>query len=435
MKRPEFLRLGFWRGAAGGRAAEDSRLALPSPAQAAAQSDALRQKLIHDFQKARYGVTFRTQSFPSVIEGEREYYRALATSVDMGQWDIHRVIERDVQMESSVYPVATDNLAVRVVKSGLGFFDALEHLARYETTRTNEPLAPDKATLGKEHYVKFAMLHDIVFDLHGMPQPTIAGHVAVSGDYPVTALQALQITRQDTAGRDVMARQALMDAHRQASDIAKNFKVVLRDSERSDDHSKMNGMIEMWLALMADCWPSDDFCVPYAKGIDSHRALGGHLIRETALSPFRWDWGMKDRVYELYQVTTAEIEKLNNIAPAERKMALALLKECASVFLIQDAKYLAKKLDQSIATTPDPKTLQLIETLSDQNTQVVFGPITKSISFGVHRGGFLARAMTEPLLTEVPPHFHEVLAQLKGKQGELSQSTTEAWRALRPPKP
>lgn len=438
MKLPGFLTWEYWRGNGGRNALARDALALPGPASglsADGQKEILRQKLIADFQKARYGVTFRTQAFPGPVEGEREYYRALATSLDMGQWDIHRVIERDVQMESSVYPVATPNQAVRVVKSGLGFFNALEYLARYEVTKAEEPLPPSKQALGREHYVRFAMLHDIIFDLQGMPQPTIAGHAAVSGDYPVAVLQDLNDVRSNTTGRDDMARQALMDAHRQSSDLAKTFKVVMRQSERSRDHDRMNTYLDAWLDLVDDCWSSSDCCIPYKKGIDSYRSKFSYDIKEHKLSSFQWDWGMKDRVHGLYHDTVEAIHKLKDIDAGDRKAGLALLKEIAVTFLMQDAKYLVSKLDRAAGSSPDPKTMETIETLSNQYTTILCGPVTKAVSFGVHGSAFIARAMSEPRLTKAPPHFREVLEQLQGKQRALGKETSDIWSGVRGPKP
>lgn len=438
MKLPGFLTLAYWRGGGGIEALTSETLALPGPASgqlAAEQKESLRQKLIADFQKARYGVTFRTQTFPGQVEGEREYYRALATSLDMGQWDIHRVIERDAQMESSVYPVATSNQAVRVVKSGLGFFDALEYLARYEVTRDAEPLSPGKDAMGNHHYVRFAMLHDIVFDLQGMPQPTIAGHAAVEGEYPVAALEQLNDIRQNTPRRDLMAKHALMEAHRQSSDLAKTFKVVMRQSERNRDHHRMNTYLEAWLDLVDDCWSSSDCCVPYKKGIDSYRSKFSYDIKEHKLSSFQWDWGMKDRVHDLYHDTVEAIHKLKDIDTGDRKAGLALLKEIAVTFLMQDAKYLVSKLDRAVGSNPDPKTMETIETLSNQYTTILFGPVTKAVSFGVHGSAFIARAMSEPRLTKAPPHFREVLEQLQGKQRALGKEVSDTWSGVRGPKP
>lgn len=428
MKRPDFLTLGFWRGASQGA---KSPLALTHDDSV----QDLRQKLIGDFQRARFGVTFRSQSFPGLIAGEREYYRALATSIDMGQWDIHRIVERPTQMESSLYPVATPHHSMRVVKSGLGFFDALEHVARFETTREHESLAPDIRALGAEHYVAFALLHDIVFDLHGMPQPTIAGHVALSGDYPDTMLQDLKIARQNTGGKAVMEQKALQDAHRQSSDVLKGFKATLRFSEGSNDLNEMNGLVEFWLVVLGDCWKGKDFCLPYEQDSSYYLRLAANQINDTTLSRFRWDWGFGERVYSLYKNSVEIIGKLNDVGVTERKIALGLLKECATLALVQDAKYLASKLDKTIGATPDPKTMKWIEGLADQNTQINFGPIQKTMSFGIHREGFIARAMSEAVLKTLPPHYFEVLDALRGVENGLRKEAALVWQGIRPPQP
>lgn len=434
MKLPGFLTLGYWRGGGGIEALATEPLALPGPE--TDHNETLRQKLIHDFQKARYGVTCRTLSFPGPVEGEREYYRALATNLEMGQWDIHRVMERETQTESSTHPVATANLGMRIVASGLGFFDALEYLARYEVTKGDDAVAPSKQALGNEHYVRFAMLHDIVFDLHGMPQPTIAGHVAVSGDYPLAALEDLKGVRQNTTGREVMAKQALMDAHRQSSDLAKSFKVVMRQSERSADHAKMNTLLGIWLDLVDDCWRSNDACVPYnKKEIEAYPAMVGSQIKDYRFSAFKWDWGLKERVFDLYNDSVEFIGKLKDIDSSHKKAGLALLKEVASAFLMQDAKYLVSKLDRSNGSTPDPKTMEIIEKLSNQNTIILYGPITKTMSFGVHGNAFIARAMSEPRLTKAPPHFREVLKRLQDAQRASGKEASDTWVGLRGPKP
>lgn len=445
MKRPAFLTGDFWRGLGAGSGLYSlppvMTDGMPIPADLSS-GEMLRQKLINDFQRARYGVTFRTQSFPTLIEGEREHYRALATSVDMGQWDIHRVMERDTQMESAAYPVATPNLSMRVVKSGLGFFDALEYLARYEVTRPaqenkvaedNADIAALIAALGDEHYVRFAMLHDIVFDIHGLPQPTLGGHIAVGGDYPVAVLQDLKNTRLTPAQRDAMAERALSAAHRNGSDVIKNFRTVLQQSAQGDDLVKMNGMAKLWLSLMETCWSRNDFCLNYRSDMDSYKRICKYQIKDQRLSSFCWDWGFKDRVYTLARDTNEILTDLKNLDPQARKMGQAFIKECSGIFLLQDAKFLAGRLNQTAKNMPDHAKLKQIEALAEQYTEIVYGSLRKGVSFGKYKDAFIQRALSEPLLKRPPAHLYEALALMEGAEKEVTAQSARSWSAARPP--
>jgi len=205
-------RLAVWR-----------RIASPSLLPAPQSQDKNRSQLAEDFQRARYGVTCRTLGFPGTVEGETVYYRALATSANLGDWDVQRITERPMQIEGSAYPVDTPNIKMAVVQKGLGFFDALEYLARYEKAQNLDPTGPARDELGHDHYEAFGLLHNIVTDMHGMPQPTIGGHVAVSGNYPQAALQQLQSARQQVALKDELAQKALLLAHTNASQLASGF--------------------------------------------------------------------------------------------------------------------------------------------------------------------------------------------------------------------
>lgn len=420
LKNLGFDRLAVWKRAA-------SPLLLPGAG--TETRDELRARLIADFQRARYGVICRTLSFPAAVEGENVHYRALAVTAALDQWIVQRVAERAMQAEQSVYPVATPNADVAVVKTGLGFFDALEHLARYERTQDREPCGESRDALGNDHYEAFGLLHDIVTDMQGMPQPTIGGHPVTSGQFPQTGLKALETFRKKDALKTELAQQALRQSHKGVDTLLAGFEEFRRRKNASDDVAKASALANAWVSLFQKLQGTDrrQLAINYHQTgpLDEIIKISRQQIYAKELWLFCWDWSFKSRMQSLYDVSMVSVDSMKGLEKGDRKLIRELLRDMYEIGLVEDGKTL-----MDIASTNKPCEKDPLEMLEELATQYA-----KLSSFELKLAGrkrFMARVLGEPARTGLPDHILTIAGDLGALCNARAAEAQEANNLIKP---
>lgn len=416
MRLPGLEKLTFWR---------QAKPALPALTDESRND--LRQRLIADFQRARYGITFRTLTFPTQISGEVEYFKALATTADLDRWDVQKIVARDMQIESSAYPVETKNLKLRVVQSGLGFFEALEYLARFEQAKTEAPVGPSKADLGNQHYEAFGLLHDIAFNMQGQPQPTIGGHIAVSDEYPVAVLEKLQDAQKQTAEKTKLAGQALVVAPANASRIVAGFNMARRQAEHRDGLQSAHKLVDVWIDIFKDVLTDEEGCLSRDK-TSLYERQTGYKIKGTYFDRFAYDWGKKDRFHELYRQSVLYLEKLEGLDQKDLESIEACLKEIAVLGIVEDAKSLAADIHRN----KQAKAFQEIDILAAQYSEYMSArPLDKKKL----QAQFKANILSAPRMTKIPPHFVEFAERLGEVANQAGKDLQQNLTLIKPPAP
>jgi len=136
----------------------------------------LRLSLRQQFDSARYGHYFRTSTFINTATGAEEWLYAVQ--------DPHsrRCILMKAREKESTGPERIK------VKEDLPFFDALDHMNRFENLLANPGyLAVDeseKERLGETHFDLFAKREGLIRDIKTREfHPTLQGHVVTSGSF------------------------------------------------------------------------------------------------------------------------------------------------------------------------------------------------------------------------------------------------------------
>ncbi len=374
----------------------------------------LRGKLIVDFQRARYGATCRTLAFPTQIEGEIEYYRAVAMNVELDQWLVQRVVESPVQLVSDVMPVSTPSMKVVQVKDAVGFLDALSYLARFEMAQDKESVGPDKDQLGHVHYYKLAMLHDIIFDVHGTPQPTIAGQAVISETYPIAVMDDLEVARGQDGLKKTLAKAALSEAYSTTSQLPGLFDRVKNGSVRAASLSKAIDMVGSVSALVNEIWSRKQYGYGLASGdrFEAHKTslynagfterLAYHFFVSTVI-----DFG--ERFPKLYKQGLESISENKDMIAADKALCERFLKEVALIACVQDAHALLfgnvggdeKKLPKSL------------DKLSDFYIELNQWSVTAKFTTPFYRKKFKSIVMAHVPQTQLPEPLQKLETQMR----------------------
>lgn len=147
------------------------------------------ESLKMNFEFARYGNQCRTLSFRNEDTAEAlgtEFLRAMEDPLTR-RWHVYRFRRRGADVSCAL------------TESGpFTFFEAVEHLARYEVSQPDFGAAPaggdeggDAAALGSSYFRAFAEKEGIVFDLDDLPHPSLHGLVATPGRFPADAEEKL----------------------------------------------------------------------------------------------------------------------------------------------------------------------------------------------------------------------------------------------------
>ncbi|WP_435641383.1 hypothetical protein [Micavibrio aeruginosavorus] len=311
--------------------------ALPAPESNNASTD-----LIARFQHAVYGVTCRTVAYPGLVAGELFYYRALAVTTTLDQWQIQKITERAVQVESDAKPVATPNRKIEVVKEGLGFFDALTYFARIEKTADKDPIGPTRKELGNDHYEAFGLLHDIIPDIHGMPHPTIGGHPVLGGVYADCATAALDDARGQVELKAVLAPKTRMDVRGNMLNMGLKLSEFLVQSKKESDLRRAAQLMKMWVELCEDIWSTDDFRMNEKKGGNSSHYVYEHkaYLHGVDVKCYSYTSGYEYRARSIFNSCEKAWQDMKTLSAAESAAVIDYLREAAYIAMVQDAAYI-----------------------------------------------------------------------------------------------
>ncbi|MGZ9109215.1 MAG: hypothetical protein ACXW4B_10405 [Micavibrio sp.] len=392
--------------------------ALPAPGQPE-PNDALRRRLVVDFDRARYGVTFRTCAFPGTVPGETEYFKALATTPDLDRWDVQKITSRDIQMESPDQPVETPNVKLRAAKTGLGFFEALDYLARFESAQTAKPAGASQKDLGNQHYLAFGLLHNIAFNMQGQPQPTIGGHIAISDEYPVAVLAQLEEAQKNTAEKTRLRAQTTVLARANSSAIVAGFSQLQRQAQ---DHENLKDIhdnyVAVWRDLFAHLFSSSAFVISTEN---AHRLyLKRHSMDSQCFDNFKNSPAARgDRFTSLYTQSAKSI-KDSKLQQQDKVLILSALKEMTVFGLLEDAKRTGLAINKSA----DNGQIKALGEIAESYAQM--GDERK------RREHFIAAALSEPPVKAMPEHFLEFFQKMDGLVNGAQKKTQETWSQISP---
>ena len=433
----------FWPWAAATNDNDAARHALPRlSAPVSSDEKSLRERLLQDFARARYGVTFRTLAFPNVVEGATEYYRALATDVTCSQWMIQRIVESPVQLQSDLHPVTTSSSQMSVVKTGLDFFHAVEYLARAETGCAKEPVGPTRAELGNDHYEAFAVLHLITFDLNGMPQPTFNGHVAISGNYATAALDDLKTSRNADGIKNELAYKAAQKAFAAGSKTPNLINNLVRDLKNYKEAHLVSAIANAWVEVLSVVLGSEDRRLTH----EQERALSTSGLYKGTLMKDEFDRmeaaPNPDRTFYLFRRCLGDV---NNecISADVRPALLEFVREIATFALVQEFAYMLGVMktrdgDRFLHDLKEFKWNHAVinlgwcpsDELKNKIEKIRWEKDAKELN-----EKFSLLAETTPVMTEVPRHFIEFAASLEKRRVEMeAQANASISKITRAPR-
>ncbi|WP_435641001.1 hypothetical protein [Micavibrio aeruginosavorus] len=386
-----------------------------------AESD-LRRTLVADFQRARYGATCRTLAFPTQIDGETEYYRAVATNVEMDQWLVQRVVESPVQLVSNVMPVTTPSMKTTLAKGGIGFFDALAHLARFEFAQDEDPVGPSKDQLGQDHFYKLAMLHDIVFDVHGVPQPTIAGQAVINETYPMAVMDDLNAARGQGVLKKTLARAALSDAYVSTSKLPELFDRTKAAISNEASLRKAVGLIDAVRDLVEEIWSpkNDTLFLNGSARKDHYRRCFDSAGLPEVIAVYFWISSISEfgkRFPLLYEGSMKALKENENLSSQDRAVCQQFIKELVSLGVIQDAH----KLLSSEMGSDDKKSAESVEKLLAFYAQINQGALVSKIAGPFLGDRFKALVMTHVRQYKVPESIQKFSTQMHDRMKQVTE--------------
>ncbi len=398
--------------------------ALPAPAECSASGVAA------SFQRAVYGVTCRTLSYPAVVAGDAVYYRALATTTTLDQWCIQKITERAVQLESNKAPVATPNRKIDVVKDGLGFFDALTYLARVEQASKIDPIGPTREELGVDHYEAFGLLHDIIPDVNGMPQPTIGGHPAVAGVYADTATAALYDARGQLELKSMLAPKAQMDARGNVLNLGEKLRNFMVQSRKEDDLKRAAQIMTLWVDLCAEIWNRDDLCIS-DQGYPSYDSEPYNDLAQSSLNYrygvdiqcYRFDSAYDYRASSVFSRCEKVLSGIATFSAEEKATVHSYLREVAYIAMVQDAAYVLREAkNTSDEAAKASKTISSIQDSaarlqSEANGKAYY----KDAVADEYQRRFMADVESWTMLKAMPDHIVSAARAMQRMAGEAAQ--------------
>lgn len=255
------ISFGFNKGNGGAQ----TTAALPAPAECSASGVAA------SFQRAVYGVTCRTLSYPAVVAGDAVYYRALATTTTLDQWCIQKITERAVQLAGTAMSRTVDGLfASRAVSLSnvvtlsetLQIYTDMylkfqEHLTssvpEWEGLIAHGNLMVDRMELqmvvsaadkkGIELHEKSEQLHEMSRNMHkkSMEQGTYdLTRIAQSTERLVSRIKSDMLAIEDQSRKQQAARERLDNA---TLGLAETFhRSVQKDAQMVLGHSNKSAM-------------------------------------------------------------------------------------------------------------------------------------------------------------------------------------------------
>jgi hypothetical protein len=141
--------------------------------------------MAQSFRRAVYGRSFRSRALKSELG---EVWLKAVAPVQADQWTVIRMSRAEfVTPADSSVDINTPAWKSKIEAENLDFFDALEHLAFFESsarTLSFEPSGLSEKDLGTEHFKAFGIREGIAFDINtGMPHPTAEGEIVTTGTF------------------------------------------------------------------------------------------------------------------------------------------------------------------------------------------------------------------------------------------------------------
>lgn len=365
----------------------------------------LRDQLLDNFRRAKYGATCRTLAFPTQIDGESEYYRATATTPFLDQWMVQRVVDRAVLLEESNLPVATDNIKPIIVKEKINFFDAIEYLARFEVTSFSDPVGQDRDALGAEHYETFAMRHEILFDASGMPQPTINGQIVTDNAYAKQMLEKFNEVQSQKLSLSDQGSVWLCEQFKQKSKLDPLVENYLRNNKIMLDGTALIQIVKpvtdlfdhMWRNKSAHVW-IDPECRDKPL-LRLAQRFEGRVEREY----------MADRTKALFSLVRRDA-KSPIFSGAAKDLIETFLDELESIALTQEAVYLT----HTTGLRDNEKNNWILKSIRNRYLELQGGGLTARFNpYSAVRKEFDDIVRNAIFLDHVPPHITKIVRGLE----------------------
>ncbi|WP_081604748.1 hypothetical protein [Micavibrio aeruginosavorus] len=400
----------------------ESPLALPAPEQ---PSD-----IMPAFQRAVYGVTCRTLSYPAVVAEDAVHYRALATTMTLDQWCIQKITERAAQLETDKCPVSTPNRKIDVVKEGLCFFDALTYLARVEQAAQTDPVGPTRKDLGTDHYEAFGLLHDIIPDVHGMPQPTIGGHPMVAGVYADTATAALHDARGQLELKSMLAPKAQMEARGNVLNLGEKLHNFMVQSRKEDDLKRAAQIMTLWVDLCAEIWNRADMCIsderyPYYNS-EPYNGLAQSSLNDrygVDIQCYRFDSTYDYRASGVFSRCEKVLSEIKTFSAEESATVHSYLREAAYIAMVQDAAYVLREAKNT--SDESAKASKTISSIQDSAARLQSEANGKSYYKDAvadeYKRRFIADVESWTMLKAMPDHIVSAARAMQRMAGEAAQ--------------
>ncbi|MGZ9097899.1 MAG: hypothetical protein ACXW30_06350 [Micavibrio sp.] len=169
---------------------------------------------------AYYGDRCRTVSFLDA-SGNTEWHGG-QQDPESKTWTITKCSELQ-NISGSAAAIGEAVTKVKTLSRGLSFFEAVAELSLYERGQIalhyvpacNVESLPDHA-----HYVRFAEREGIIFDVDGVPHPTLNGEVVTDGAFAKTAIERAITFRRSNNEIQQKTAKALFDAQESVSQVA-----------------------------------------------------------------------------------------------------------------------------------------------------------------------------------------------------------------------
>lgn len=372
----------------------------------------LRDQLLDNFRRAKYGATCRTLAFPTQIEGESHYYRATAITPFLDQWMIQRVLDRAVLLETSNLPVATDNIHPTIVKNNLNFFEAIEYLARFEVTSGGDPVGADRDGLGLDHYESFAMRHEILFDASGMPQPTVNGQIVTNNAYAKQTVEKFKEIQDQKGDLSDQGSAWLCEMFKQKSRLEPLAMDYLRNNKVMLDGQSVLSVMKPVTDLFDEMWRAKSVYVLDAseckdKGLRRLKQyFEGNIAREH----------MADRAKTVFGQLRKDA-KAPFFSPAAKNMLETFLDEMEAIALTQEAVYLT----HSTGLRDNEKNNWILKEIRNRYLQLQGGALSARFNpYSSARKEFDSIVRNAIFLDHVPPHIkHYVQGIQNGRESAL----------------
>jgi hypothetical protein len=160
------------------------------------------ESMLEAFSDSAFGALCRTQKFRKLNDEIAPIIYRKAVRIPSGpegkKWSVFDIKTSQRQYKSPARPVDLENETIKEVATNISFFEAIEQLAVFEKSPYPDPdtlyrnVCENLDELGTHYFKTLAMTEGIIFDLEGVPSPTIAGEVVTPGNFATEDIRALK---------------------------------------------------------------------------------------------------------------------------------------------------------------------------------------------------------------------------------------------------